>query len=327
MKKENSTWTDILKPVVVLTVICIVVSGILAFANSVTAPIIASNAEKAANRAKAELLEADEYEVIESDMEGVSEVCVAKDSSGKELGYIITAFGKGYGGDVVYMTAFDNDGKITNLTILSQEETAGLGSRITEPEFYTQFVGKTEELTSSNVNMISGATISSTASINALNNARKAFNQYAKGIVEVELTLEEKIGLLYGEGSPAATLTEEYTHADALAFYKSDAVDGAIIIETEGKGNGIIGDEHVTGETLKAYVAFDGTGTIVGVYYDTSSETEGLGTKINEEPFVSAFNGKTGTDGVDTLAGATYSSKGAIEAVGKAVAVYSELFS
>ena len=320
MKNNNSTWNDLLKPVVVLTTICIVVSGLLAFTNNVTAPIIAKNAALAADAARIELLPeaVDGFDPMEVDMEGVQEMYKAKNGAG----YTVTASGKGYGGDVQFMIAFDNDGKIVNLKVLSHSETAGLGSKIENPEFINQFVGTTEELSSGNVDMISGATISSNASISAINTARKAFNQYAKGIVEVELTLEEKLGLLFGEGTPAATLTTEYSHPDAVEFWQTEK---GIIIVTEGKGNGIIGDEHVSGEYLKAYVAFNADGTIAGVLYDDSSETAGLGTKISEEPFISIFNGKTNTDGVDTIANCTYSSKGAIEAVGKACAVFAQI--
>ena len=52
MKKNNSTWNDILKPVVVLTVICFVVSGLLGLTNSITAPIIEENARLAADAAR-----------------------------------------------------------------------------------------------------------------------------------------------------------------------------------------------------------------------------------------------------------------------------------
>ncbi|MBP0980297.1 MAG: hypothetical protein J6Q18_01900, partial [Oscillospiraceae bacterium] len=54
-----------------------------------------------------------------------------------------------------------------------------------------------------------------------------------------------------------------------------------IIIVTDGKGNGIIGDEHPSGLMLKGYVAFDENGAVVNVMYDAAaSETKGLGTQV-----------------------------------------------
>ena len=323
--KNNSTWNDILKPVVVLTVICLVVSGLLGATNSITAPIIAENARRAADEARIELLPeaTDGFEMVEGvEMDGVTEVYKAKNG----VGYTITAFGKGYGGNVNYMVAFDNDGKIVNLKVLSHEETAGLGSKIENPEFLAKFKGTDKELTSGDIDMIGGATISSNASLDAVNTARKAFNQYAKGIVVVELTLEEKLGQLFGEEVPAAVLTTEYTHADAVEFYTTEK---GIIIATEGKGNGIIGDEHPSGKMLKGYVAFDETGAVVNVMFDAvASETKGLGTKVEDPAYIANFIGMTdaaAAESVDLIANCTYSSKGAMEVVAKAITVYNEI--
>ena len=322
--KNNSTWNDILKPVVVLTVICVVVSGLLGLTNSITAPIIEENARLAADAARIELLPTatDGFELVEGvDMDGVTEIYKAKNGAG----YTITAFGKGYGGAVNFMFAFDNDGKLVDLKVLSHSETAGLGSKIENPEFLAKFKGTTKDLTSSDIDMIGGATISSNASLDAANTARKAFNQYAKGVVVVELTLEEKLGQLFGEGTPAAVLTTEYAHEDAVEFYTTDK---GIIIVTEGAGNGIIGEEHQSGEYLKGYVAFDENGAVVGVMYDASSETKGLGTKVEDPTFIANFIGMTdaaAVEGVDLIANCTYSSMGAKECVAKAITVYNAI--
>ena len=323
--KNNSTWNDLLKPVVVLTAICLVVSGLLGLTNSITAPIIEENARLAADAARIELLpEATTgFEMVEGvEMEGVTEIYKARNGAG----YTITAFGKGYGGAVNFMFAFDNDGKIVDLKVLSHSETAGLGSKIENPEFLAKFKGTTKDLTSSDIDMIGGATISSNASLDAANIARKAFNQYAKGIVVVELTLEEKLGLLYGEGTPAAVLSTEYAHEDAVEFYTTEK---GLIIATEGKGNGIIGDEHPSGKMLKGYVAFDENGAVVNVMFDAAaSETKGLGTKVEAPEYIANFIGMTDAEqpnGVDVIAFCTYSSKGAMEVVSKAITVYNAI--
>ena len=319
--KNNSTWNDLLKPVVVLTVICVVVSGLLGLTNSITAPIIEENARLAADAARIELLPTatDGFDLVEGvDMEGVTEIYKARNGAG----YTITSFGKGYGGAVNFMFAFDNDGKIVDLKVLSHSETAGLGSKIENPEFLAKFKGTTKDLTSGDIDMIGGATISSNASLDAVNTARKAFNQYAKGIVVVELTLEEKLGLLYGEGTPAAVLSTDYAHEDAVEFYTTEK---GIIVVTEGKGNGIIGDEHQTGLMLKAYTSFDETGVITGVMFDTSSETPGLGDKIANEDYINKFIGATDDSGADIIANCTYSSKGAKQAVSKAAAAFAAI--
>ena len=311
-KKNNEVWTEYLKPVVVLMTICIVVSGILAFANGITTPIIEENARLAADAARIELLPeaTDGFDKIEDvTMEGVKEVYKAKNG----CGYTVTAFGKGYGGEVVYMVAFDNDGVIVNAKVLEQSETAGLGAKITEPSFYEQFKGKDKELTPDDIDMITGATISSKASLTAINNARKAFNQYAKGIVVVELTLEEKIGQLFGEDAPAAVLASENVYT----------VEGkGTVVAATGDG---FSAKNMGGEPITAYVAFNEDGTIANVMIDASNDTPGIGDKVQEKAFTDLFIGKTDASGIDVIAGSTFSSNASIEAVGKACEVFAGL--
>ena len=100
-------------------------------------------------------------------MENVNKVY----SSDNNVGYVITSAAKGYGGDIEWMTAFDTEGTIVGAKVLSQSETAGLGAKVEEDWFQAQFKGHNDELTPDNIDMISGATISSKATIKALNAA------------------------------------------------------------------------------------------------------------------------------------------------------------
>lgn len=313
MKKSNSIWDDILKPTVVLTVICIVVSAALAYTNSITLPIIEKNAALAADSARIELLPeaTDGFEPVEIEMENIVEMYKAKN----DTGYVITSTANGYGGAIKFMVAYDKDGKIVNLKVLEANETPGLGTKISERAFLDQFIGIDKEVAKADVDMITGVTISSSAALDGLNSALKAFNEKAKGIVVVELTFEEKLNEYFGN----MVATTEYTNPDALEFYNSDK---GIVVVTEGKGNGIIGDEHLSGLTLKTYTSFDAEGKITGVMFNDASETKGLGTVISEPAFVDTIVGKAAIDDVQIIAGATYSAKGAIEAVNKAIAAY-----
>ena len=75
-----SAWNRIWKPVVVLTLICVVVSGALAVANRVTAPIIEDATRRAQEAARLELLpEAEGFKrMLGYEVEGVSEIYVAE---------------------------------------------------------------------------------------------------------------------------------------------------------------------------------------------------------------------------------------------------------
>ena len=315
--KKNSTWNDLLKPVVVLTVICIIVSAALAAVNSITAPIIAAAAAEAANAARYELLpEADGFEAIEVEVEGVTEMYKATNGAG----YVISAQGNGFGGNgsVKMMVAYDNEGTIISCKVIDcSAETPGIGDKIVkETWFLEQFLGIKGDQ-ASGVDTISGTTISSGAAISAMDAAYKAFSEKALGVVIVELTFEEKVAEYFGN-----MVATDVAHEDVLEAYTSDK---GLVLVTEGKGNGIIGDEHQSGLMLKAYVSFDETGVITGVMFDTSSETPGLGDKIASEDYINKFIGATDDSGADIIANCTYSSKGAKQAVSKAAAAFAAI--
>ena len=315
--KKNSTWNDLLKPVVVLTVICVIVSAALAAVNSITAPIIAAAAAEAANAARYELLpEADGFEAIEVEVEGVTEMYKATN----DAGYVISAQGNGFGGNgsVKMMVAYDNEGTIISCKVIDcSAETPGIGDKIVkETWFLEQFLGIKGDQ-ASGVDTISGTTISSGAAISAMDAAYKAFSEKALGVVIVELTFEEKVAEYFGN-----MVATEVAHEDVLEAYTSDK---GLVLVTEGKGNGIIGDEHQSGLMLKAYTSFDENGVITGVMFDTSSETPGLGDKIANEDYINKFIGATDDSGADIIANCTYSSKGAKQAVSKAAAAFAAI--
>ena len=316
--KKNSTWNDLLKPVVVLTIICAVVSAALAAVNNVTAPIIAEAASKAADAARIELLpEADGFEKIEVEVEGVTEMYKATN----DAGYVISAQGNGYGGNgsVKLMIAYDNEGAITNIKVIDcSGETPGIGDKIvSEPWFMEQFIGLNgEAVKGDNVDTISGTTISSGAALNAVNAAYKAFSEKALGVVIVELTFEEKLAEYFGTMTPA-----DVAHEDVVEAYTCDK--GTLLV-IEGAGYGKKG-EHASGLPIKAYVSFDEAGTITGVMFDASSETAGLGDQIAAESYTANFVGAVDGEAVDTIAGATVSSKAAKSAVNKAAAAFAAI--
>ena len=80
----------------------------------------------------------------------------------------------GYGGPVLVRLTLDDQGKIAALDIGGARfaETQGVGSRIREDSFIQQFIGLTPPLTlNEEVDAVSGATISSQAAVDAVNEA------------------------------------------------------------------------------------------------------------------------------------------------------------
>ena len=69
-------------------------------------------------------------------------------------------------------------------------------------------------------------------------------------------------------------------------------------------------------------VTFNEDGTIAAVTADLSTQTPGIGDQAGKPEFLDQFVGKTSADGVDTIAGATYSSAAVIEAINNACAKF-----
>ena len=88
-----SNWNKVFKPIVVLCVICVVITGALAATNSVTAPIIMEATLEAQRLARMELLpEAEDFTRVDSvEVENVSDVYAASNG----VGYVITSTAKG----------------------------------------------------------------------------------------------------------------------------------------------------------------------------------------------------------------------------------------
>ena len=169
--KESAVRTMVV-PVVVLVVICIVCSAILAALNSVTAPIIAENARLQALESYVSVLPdgTDAASLTEFENLTTSGVTGAVSTPGNAI--------------TVYV-AFDAAGNITDLLVDASTQTAGIGTKTGEEDFYTGFVGWNAAEHVSNgspVDAIAGATVSSNAVYTAVNAAIDCYNNELKGV-------------------------------------------------------------------------------------------------------------------------------------------------
>jgi len=101
--------------------------------------------------------------------------------------------GSGFQGPIIGVAVMDADGKtIKAVGIKSQEETPGLGSRITEKQFLDSFIGKQfdpelilvgagKSSNHTDIDGITGATMSSIALIKVINEDYKIFISSSKG--------------------------------------------------------------------------------------------------------------------------------------------------
>ena len=131
-----------------------------------------------------------------------------------------------------------------------------------------------------------------------------------------------------------APIIAENTQAETLAAYVSVLPEGTTTASVEGAVKTANGDVAVkaaasgySGKDVTVYVAFDAEGAISGISIDGSTQTTGIGSKVSDDAFASGFIGWNGGEvasgsPVDSIAGATYSSNGAFNAINAAIDCY-----
>lgn len=174
-----------IQSVVVLTVICIVISALLAAVNAVTFPIIEKAEAQKANEALLVVMPNGENfeELSVSEYELPSSVTnIYREANG---GYVFKMTTTGYSSGLVVMCGIDGSGMMTGAVCLSSGETLGY-----EKTFGERFVGlyKGDAV---GVDTISGATKTTSAYKNAVNDAFNAFIIMKGGSVDVRT--EEEI--------------------------------------------------------------------------------------------------------------------------------------
>ena len=108
----------------------------------------------------------------------------AKLTNDQQITAISAYSDNGYSGRIELMVGIDENGAVRNIEVVSHLETPGLGSKIKDQDFIEQFIGKTADdfdmrVTNDGgeVDGISGATISSRAFCEAVQQALDAFNE------------------------------------------------------------------------------------------------------------------------------------------------------
>lgn len=172
-------WNSIIKPTLVLFLVCVVISGSLAYVNGITKDTIQKNTQAEQEEFRRQVLqEAEKFEPAEQ--EGMPETVkgiFAGFAGNDPVGFVVEVSPKGYGGAINMTVGVNMAGDVTGVIVGNNNETPGLGSKATGGDFIAQFSSITmEELAgnalvvvkqkpkaSNEVQAVSGATISSRA--------------------------------------------------------------------------------------------------------------------------------------------------------------------
>ncbi len=158
-------------PIFILTAVVLVSVTVLMFINSLTKPVVAEHKREEINALLQNIYSnMDDYEYKDE---------IYKVLEGEEIiGYAFVTKGKGYGGEITIMVGLNKDLQIKDVAIMSHTETPGLGSRVDESSFTSQFEGLTAEdialaKNDGKIDAVSGATISSEAVVSAVREEMK----------------------------------------------------------------------------------------------------------------------------------------------------------
>ena len=186
---------NVIKNTLILTAITLVAGVLLGLVYEITKEPIALAKEAAKKEAYQQVMsDADVFEGLELIKEAIKEVEDAAESSGcsinevveakangETVGFVVTTTtSEGYGGEIQISVGILTDGTVNGVAILSIGETAGLGMKATEEEFYGQYAGKKVEFfnvtktgvsADNEIDALSGATITSNAMTKAVNSA------------------------------------------------------------------------------------------------------------------------------------------------------------
>ncbi len=191
----------IIKPGIILLIICAVAAALLGAVNAVTLKPIAEQTTKKTTEAMNVVLPGAEFEEIKELDEPIngsqfddpnfdlSDANITAYAAAKDgAGYAVTVETQGYGGTLTMMVGLDGDGKVSGVSVIDMSETAGLGAKC-QTEWIDQYSGKTApvnviktgEAGESDISAITSATITSKAVSRGVNTAYAA---YAEGLFE-----------------------------------------------------------------------------------------------------------------------------------------------
>ena len=180
----------------ILGITCVAATGLLAAMNMITAPTIKAQAQKDLETSLMEIMPGGaRFKPVEKN--GAVIYYKIYGSDDKLIGTAFKTNRKGYSSVIETIAGMDLEGKITAIKIINQNETPGLGTRVTEinnsigildffagkrqdttikPWFQAQFSGRTvPDL--DGVQAITGATISSRAVIESVKTKAKEIEE------------------------------------------------------------------------------------------------------------------------------------------------------
>ncbi|MBS6194964.1 MAG: FMN-binding protein [Clostridiales bacterium] len=238
-----------------------------------------------------------------------------------ESGYVVTVKTKGYGGDVVMNVSFDKEGKkVTKAEVVQQNETEGLGAKIAEPEFLSQFEGVEAPVYLPGMSLEEEEKETEAAEKLTLNDGtyeaktpepdQNGFTEQVTMTVKDGKVTEVNWDAVTADGTKKSVMSEngEYTMTeDGLTWAAQAEALAAALIENQSLGFLNMDEQGKTD-------AVSGVSISVGGFVNLAEKCLNEAAGVVEEEAPAPENGTQ----VDGVSGATVSSTAAVKAVNSA---------
>ncbi len=240
-----------LKSIIALTVICAVVTVLLAVTNQITAPIIEKNQSSAANKALLVVMpDGGDFTAVDLTAYELP-ATVTEAYSASNGGYVFKLVTTGYAPGLTIMCGVDGNGSVTGATCIVSSETNGA-----EKTYGDSFAGVSVDTVDA-IDTVSGSTMTSTAYKGAVKDALNASIILSGGSVDIRS--EEEI--LADSLLAALPAGDKFTEV-----FICEVLDGITAVYTADNGAGSV---YVTGEGEEAvFVGVDANGTVVSAVAD-----------------------------------------------------------
>jgi len=186
---NNGSKTSVVRMILSLAVVGIISGVTLVFVYNYSMPKIEINTKAETEKAIRDIFPGT-VQIKKTAEEGVFQ---AEDKDGKLLGYAVLAEGNGYQGTIKMIIGVDAGlSKMSGMEVLESQETPGLGAEIAGEKFRKQFNGlsithQIEYVKNQKpqqpyqIESVTGATISSSAVVNILNERLEEIRKVLKG--------------------------------------------------------------------------------------------------------------------------------------------------
>ena len=156
-------------PVIFLTLVTLISVSLLVGIDSITAEKIKQQEEQKVRQMLGEMF----TDMIEYKIDDEIYTIYSDENEEDVIGYALLALGRGYGGDINILVGLEDATTLKGITIISQTETPGLGTRITGSDFTDEFTGMAIDdiglkRDGGGIDALTGATISSRAVVDAV---------------------------------------------------------------------------------------------------------------------------------------------------------------